>query len=206
MAAKRRWLTRDIVIETAATMADEMGEVQSVTLAAIARKLNVRSASLYNHVDGIDDLRKGMALHAVRELVHYLQSATAGQVGREALLNTAITYRRFARDHPGIYALTIRAPDAEEAELMTLAQMLLQSLLLLMASLGLEGEDAIHAVRGLRALLHGFVSLEVAEGFKMPLSRDESFRRVVASFLDGLQADSPAASDRVAHRGSREDR
>lgn len=202
MAAKRRWLTRDTVIETAAKMADEMGDVQSVTLAAIARKLNVRSPSLYNHVDGIDDLKKGMALYAVRELVRCLQRATTGQVGRDALLTTAIAYRRFAQKHPGIYALTIRAPDADASDLVDLAQMLLQSLLLMMASLGLEGEDALHAVRGLRALLHGFVSLEVAEGYKMPLSRDESFRRVVGSFVDGLQAAGAEADGGVEQDGA----
>lgn len=202
MAGKRRWLTRDIVVETAATMADEMGDAESLTLAAIARKLSVRSPSLYNHVDGIDDLRRGMSLYAVRKLVQYLQTATAGEVGRDALLSTAVAYRRFAREHPGIYALTIRAPNADDTELSNLAQMLLQSLLLIMASLGLEGEDALHAVRGLRALLHGFVSLEVAEGYRMPLSLDVSFQRVVAAFVDGLQADSrPKAGNEVEEDG-----
>lgn len=186
MAPKRRWLTREIVVNKAAAMADEAGDVESITLAAVARELDVQPPSLYNHVAGVDDLRSGMALLAVQKLVHKLSRTGEGLVGREALMATALAYRRFAQEHPGIYGLTIKAPDEGDVELTSLAQMLLQSLLLMMGSLGIEGDEALHAVRGLRALLHGFVSLEVSEGYKMSLDREESFRRSVGTFLDGL--------------------
>ena len=44
----------------------------------------------------------------------------------------------------------------------------------------------IHAIRGLRALLHGFVALEAAGGFAMPQDLDESYRRMVDGFAAGL--------------------
>ena len=59
--------------------------------------------------------------------------------------------------------------------------------LAVMASLGLQGDDAIHAVRGLRSVVHGFATLEVAGGFGMPLDCDESFRRLIAALIRGLQ-------------------
>ena len=40
----------------------------------------------------------------------------------------------------------------------------------------------VHAIRGLRALMHGFVSLEAAGGFAMPLDLDESYHRLVEGF------------------------
>lgn len=186
MAVKRRWLNRDVVVKKAAGMADELGNAELITLSAVARELNVRPPSLYNHVSGVDDLRAGIALFAVDKLVKTLASAAEGLVGREALLVTALTYRRFAQEHPGIYQLTIRAPDEDDEELAALARALLQSLLLMMASLGIEGDEALHAVRGLRALLHGFVSLEVADGYKMPLDKEESLRKAVSAYLEGL--------------------
>lgn len=67
-----------------------------------------------------------------------------------------------------------------------LAQDLLQMLLLVMASLGLGGDDAIHAIRGLRAVLHGFTSLEAVAGYKMALDREESFHRLVDAYLAGV--------------------
>ena len=53
-----------------------------------------------------------------------------------------------------------------------------------MRGYGIEGADAVHAIRALRASLHGFVALEAAGGFGMPEDVDESFRRLV----DGIDA------------------
>lgn len=192
MPAKKRWLTRDIVVQRAVQMANEAGDARVITLAAVARALEVRTPSLYNHVDGVDDLKRAMALYALRRLIRAIQEATVGLTGRDAVAATAVAYRQFALNSPGVYELTVRAPDADEQELVHQAQTLLQSLLLMLASMGLEGNDALHAVRGLRAILHGFVSLETAEGFKMTLDREESYKRVVDIFLDGLAPGSPA--------------
>jgi len=56
-----------------------------------------------------------------------------------------------------------------------------------LAGYGLEGDDALHATRGLRGLLHGFVSLETGGGFGVPLDLDESFRRLLQVFMAGLR-------------------
>jgi hypothetical protein len=56
-----------------------------------------------------------------------------------------------------------------------------------MASFGLEGDDAVHAVRGLRSLVHGFASLDISGGFGLPLELDESFSRLVDLFIAGLE-------------------
>jgi hypothetical protein len=51
---------------------------------------------------------------------------------------------------------------------------------------GLEGDDAIHGARIVRAALHGFAALEAAEGFGIDLSPDETFARLVAALDRGL--------------------
>lgn len=185
---KRRWLDRELVIARAIEMADSAGSVTAVSLTALARALDIRTPSLYNHVASLEDLQHGMAVAALRQLLEDLRRASAGLVGRPALEAVACTYRRFAQAHPGIYSLTIRAPDPNDKELTVLSQELIHMLLLLLASLGLYGDDAIHAIRGLRAILHGFTLLEMAEGYMMPLDRDESFERLVKAYLDGIDA------------------
>jgi len=183
---RRRQLNRDRVVEAAVVMADAAGRLEEVTLTRLPARLKIKVPSLYNHVTGLDDLRQAMAIYGGRRLIDLLRQATLGQVGREALISIAWAYRRFAQEHPGIYPLTIRAPEPDEQELASLAQELLQILLLVLASLGLRGDPALHAVRGLRALLHGFVALEAAGGYKMKLDQDESFRRMLNTYLDGL--------------------
>jgi hypothetical protein len=51
---------------------------------------------------------------------------------------------------------------------------------------GLEDEAAIHAVRVVRAALHGFVSLEQEGGFQMPISLERSYERLIAMLDSGL--------------------
>ena len=184
MAVSRR-LNRTRVVEAAVDMADAVGQPSAVTLTALAESLDIRVPSLYNHVAGLEDLNQAMAIYGVQALISDLRQATAGRTGFEALLSVADGYRRYANQHPGIYPLTIRAPDPEEETLASLAEELLQMMLLLFSSLGIEGDEALHTIRGFRSLLHGFVSLEAAEGFKMALDRETSYQSMVISYLRG---------------------
>ncbi len=183
---KRRWLNRDLVVAKAVELVDSAGNLEAVSLKSLAEALDIRTPSLYNHITSLEDLHAGMALFALRQLNAELREAAMGQVGQAAILAMSHAYRHFAHTHPGVYPFALRAPEPDETELVNLSQELLQMLSLVMASLGLVGDDAIHAIRGLRAILHGFVSLEAAAGYKMPLEPDESFRRLIAAYLDGL--------------------
>ncbi len=58
-----------------------------------------------------------------------------------------------------------------------------------LSSYGLRGDDALHAARGLRSVVHGFATLESAGGFGIPLEVDESFRRLIRTFVGGLRRD-----------------
>jgi AcrR family transcriptional regulator len=183
---KQRWLNREHVIAAAVALADEAGRHDGVTLTAVAASLGVRTPSLYNHVSSLADLRLGMAEVGLALLTEAIRYSIGDLAGRDALLAAALAYRRFARRHPGIYHLMLRAPAPEEERLAQLSADLLQLLRLLLASIGLRDEDALHAIRGLRAILHGFTSLETAGGYALPLDREESFRRLVTTYVDGL--------------------
>jgi Tetracyclin repressor-like, C-terminal domain len=54
---------------------------------------------------------------------------------------------------------------------------------------GIEGDDALHATRAVRSALHGFVAVETAGGFGLPLDIDESFDRLVSLIDAGLATD-----------------
>jgi AcrR family transcriptional regulator len=180
----RAGLDRSAVIEAAAKLADESGG--EVTFAALASHLGVQPPSLYNHVAGQDGLRRELALLGLRELERRVTRATVGRSGADAILSLAQAYRGFARQRPGVYAATLRAPDPGDAELTALANDIVAVLVAVMESCGLRGDDAIHAIRSLRALLHGFVTLEAAGGFGLPVDLDESFRRAVQAFVAGM--------------------
>lgn len=187
----RAGLDRAAVLRAAATLADAEG-FEAVTLARLAAELGVRPPSLYNHVEGLEGLRRELALLGLRELSQRLGRAAVGKAGDDALTALADSYRRFAHERPGLYPATLRAPDPHDAELNALAEELLAIILAVLAGYELHGAEALHATRGLRSLLHGFVALEAGGGFGLPLDLDESYRRLVATFTSGLRATYPS--------------
>ena len=71
------------------------------------------------------------------------------------------------------------APEARYAEPVTATRELVDAIAAALSGYGLSGDDAIHAIRVVRAALHGFVSLEQLGGFRIPISLDETFERLV---------------------------
>jgi AcrR family transcriptional regulator len=181
----RAGLSTAAVVGAAAELADAEG-LEALTLARLAGSLGVRTPSLYNHVASLDDVRRRVALVALRELGDAMRDATVGRAGDDALTAMAHAYRAYARAHPGRTAATQRAPRAGDDEVATVAARAVDVLLAVLRGYGLEGDDAIHAARAVRSALHGFVALESGGGFGIPVALDESFDRMVAALARGL--------------------
>jgi AcrR family transcriptional regulator len=181
----RAGLTPDAVIDAAARIADAEG-LDAVTLARLAEGLRVRAPSLYKHIDGLDSLRRALAVRGLREANRRLQEATIGKARGEALFALAHAYWQFARDHPGLYAASLRAAAPGERDIASAGEAIIGTVLAVLAGYGLGGDDALHATRGLRAIIHGFVSLDAVGGFRLKLDLAESFDRLLAAFARDL--------------------
>jgi len=147
------------VLRAAAELADQRG-FDSVTLASLSRKLSIRPPSLYNHVDGLGDLRKKLAVYGLRQLHDALSRAALGWSGDDAVRALGEAYITFARRRPGLYEATLRAPDPRDPEVQRAGKKITDLVVRVLSAYGLEKEAALHTVRGLRSLLHGFASLE----------------------------------------------
>lgn len=180
------------VADAAAAIADAEG-LGAVTLARVAAQLGVRPPSLYNHVDGRDGLLRQIALAALRELTAALRTAAVGRSGTDALVATAHAYRAYAREHPGRYAATLAAPPGRDEEHRAAAGEAVEVLLAMLRGWHLEGDQPVHAVRAIRSAVHGFVTLESAGGFALPVDLDESFERLIRTLAAGLAPSSDLA-------------
>ena len=180
-----RGLDRDRVVDAAVAIADAEG-LEAVTLARVAADLGVRSPSLYNHVAGRDGLVRAIALRATRELGAVVRRAATGRAGADAVAAVADAQRAYALAHPGRYAATVRAPAPDDTEHEAAAADVVDVMLAVVGSMGVEGEDRIHAVRALRSAVHGFAAIEASGGFAIPVDRDVSFRRLVGALAAGL--------------------
>lgn len=195
----RAGVTHDRVVAEAAAVADEVG-LEQLTLAAIAQRFGVTLPSLYKHVGGLDALKRDLAVLGVRELTAALSAAAVGRARSEALHAIANAYRDYSRAHPGRSAAAVRAPERDDAEHLAAGEAAFAVLLAVLDGYGITGEDAIDAIRSLRAVMHGFVTLEAAGGFGLPRSVDATYTRLIDA-LDTAFAAWSTDRDSEAARG-----
>ena len=182
-------LTKQTVVQAAADLIKAEG-LEALSLGHLAQKLGIRTPSLYNHVDGLPGLMRELSILNARNLADCISEAAIGQSGAEAVRRIMQAMRVYIKEYPGLYLSTVRASGTQPVVDPELEQEEARSVkvgMVVMASFGLEGEDAVHALRGLRSLVHGFATLEISGGFGIPLDLDESFSRLVDLFITGLE-------------------
>jgi AcrR family transcriptional regulator len=181
----RAGLTSGRVIEEAEHFADEVG-LTSITMAALAQRLGVRQPSLYKHVDSMEGLQRSIALRAKNELADTLARATVGRARAAAIMSLARAYRTWAMEHPGRYAAVQRAFVPEDVEGHAADYAVFKIVADVINGYGLLEDDAIDAIRALRAALHGFVVLEAGGGFGLPVDIERSFERLILALETAL--------------------
>ena len=175
---RRAGLDQQSVLQAAANLADSSG-LEDVTLATLAARLDIRTPTLYHYVNGLDGLRRELALLGARQMTRALGLAIMGFSGDEAVEALAIAYRDFAHLHPGLYTAFQRAAHADDIALQEAQSDVFEIVLRVVAPARSQRDSIIHTVRLLRSLLHGFVSLEASGGFGLPQDINETFQRLI---------------------------
>ncbi len=182
-------LDKNAVVRAAVDLVNAEG-IAALTLSRLAEELGIQTPSLYNHVNGLPGLQRELAVLNARLLADRLGEAAIGKSGTELFMAVAQAFRDYVKEYPGLYMSTLRSSGKQtiqDKDLMHEEQRALKIGMTVMASLGLQEEDAIHALRAFRSTVHGFATLEVAGGFGLPQDCDESFRRLVDALATGLQ-------------------
>ncbi|WP_314408801.1 TetR/AcrR family transcriptional regulator [Streptomyces sp. DSM 40484] len=186
----RAGLTTPRLISAGADLADEVGFDQ-VTVSALARRFDVKVASLYSHLKNSQDLRTGIALLALEELADRGATALAGRAGKDALTAFANVYRDYAREHPGRYAAAQLklSPEAAAASAGSRHSQMTRAIL---RGYDLTEPDQTHAVRLLGSVFHGYVSLELSGGFSHSAPDSQETWSRILDALDALLRNWPA--------------
>jgi AcrR family transcriptional regulator len=183
-------LTVERLARAGTELADEVGFDQ-VTVSALARRFDVKVASLYSHVKNSQDLKTKIALLALEELADRGAAALAGRAGKDALAALANVYRDYAREHPGRYAAAqLRLDPAAAAA--SAGGRHAQMTRAILRGYDLAEPDQTHAVRLLGSIFHGYVSLELGGGFSHSApDTQETWSRILDA-LDALLRNWPA--------------
>lgn len=180
----RAGLSTKAVVDAATALVDERGP-GSLTLANVAARTGVAAPSLYKHVHGLGALRVLVSLRILEEVSDGAAAAVLGRSGDDALAAFMLAYHRYATEHPNRYALFPQQPGCDPL-LAAAAQRLMDVLLAVLRGYGLDGSDAIHVARCVRATIHGFAALQIADGFGLPGQLEITHQRLIGMVVAGL--------------------
>jgi AcrR family transcriptional regulator len=140
---------------------------EALTMRRVAAEMGIRAPSLYKHVRSKEDIEAGLQERALTSMAASLSSAA----DQPAI---ASAYRRWALDHPQLYALATNGPLHRDR-----------------LSPGVEAAAAApvvaaaggdeHRARALWGLAHGLVSLELAGRFPPDADLDQTWAAAIAA-------------------------
>jgi AcrR family transcriptional regulator len=190
----RAGLTTRRLVQAGAELADEVG-FEEVTASELARRFDVKVASLYSHIKNTHELKTGIALLALEELADRASDALAGRAGKDALVAFADAYRDYSREHPGRYAAS-RFPLDPDTAAGSAGVRHAHMMRAILRGYDVDGVDQTHAVRLLGSVFHGYSSLEAAGGFSHSLpDSQESWERILDA-IDSLLRNWPRGQER----------
>lgn len=153
-------------------------------LSQLAENLGIRTPSLYNHIQDLEEVRWEMKRRSLQMLGDRLSlKLKTSATGSERIFEFLNAYRSFAKSHPQFYPLTIESTEFD-LELKPLGDRILAVCLEVFRFPTLD-EASVHRIRILRSLLHGFIVLEEAGGFGRKESIEESFKKITESLESG---------------------
>ncbi|MEA4890208.1 MAG: TetR/AcrR family transcriptional regulator [Clostridiaceae bacterium] len=183
----RQGLNRESVVEASIQFIEEKGYT-AFSMGELAKSLNVKTASLYNHVESVDALFTEVGLAAVSQMVASETQAIKGKEKNDALFAIAAAYRTFAKDHNELYRVIMSLQKSKNKVLERAAGQITEPILQVLSGYGLSRVEQIHWQRILRSMMHGFVAHEELGGFShYPADKNESYQMAVQCIADGLQ-------------------
>lgn len=183
-------LTKDLILAEAVACMESTGQ-PVVSMHEVARRLGVKTPSLYNHIKNTKELRYEIFQYAIGQFVANQRAATANKRKDEAVRAFAEAYHTFATENKGLYRLIMSIPSEEDERAKEVAIPLLETVVEILTDYGLTEESVAHWQRVFRAILHGFISEEDLGYFYYYKSIDLKKSRDIAvqCFLDGLHAE-----------------
>jgi AcrR family transcriptional regulator len=187
--AKSPKLSREMIVNAALNFLDREGW-DALTINALASQLGTKGPSLYNHVDSLEDLRRTVRMRVIDDILQMLSTVGAGRTRDDAVIAMASAYRSYAHHHPGRYSAFTRMPlGGDDPEFTSASHAAAAPVISVLASYGLDGEDAFHGALEFWAALHGFVLLEmtgVMDSGVVKVDTDAVFTDMVRRLATGM--------------------
>lgn len=184
----RAGLNKQIIVDAAIRLIEEKG-YHALSMRELAKSLNVKAASLYNHIENMDEVIAKVGKYTISALNQTQFSAIEGLEKDSAIFALAIAYRQFAKDHPELYKVIMSLHRTDNAVIEKSARPITAPFMHVLNDYPLNEEQKMHWQRVLRSIIHGFLSQEEAGYFcHFPVNEESSYELGIQCYIDGLNA------------------
>jgi AcrR family transcriptional regulator len=180
--AARRGIDADQVAAAAMDALEHHGRPEDVTLGDVARRLGIRTQSLYAHLDGAAGLRRTLALACLAELAIDVETAGAERTGTSAVVAILRAQLRYALAHPGRFAAAVH-PPGDDPDLAAAVDQVARPLMGVLADMGLDPVEREHWQRIALSAVYGFAMLHRDGGFTLEADPADTVDRLVATLV-----------------------
>lgn len=180
-------LTAESIIDAAFELMTEKG-FGNYTVRDLAVRLNVKAASLYNHIGSVEKINQEIGKRAAVMMNDALMRAIDEKEKEDSIEALAYAYRSFAQEKPELYRAIISLPSLGESEdLRMIGRESFQAFRQITNHYQIPRETGVHFSRCYRSALHGFVSL-MQSGYYANKSVDpeKSFRFLICGYTRWL--------------------
>ena len=169
---------RDEIVDTAIKIMDKKG-LASFQLSDVADAMEMKTPSLYNHFEGLDDLVRSVQLRTNELLFNHMVAESKGLEGQKSFKALCRAYRGFFKKHTGIYETMTIAINPKDKELLQATFKSVGLVTNILSTVRMDADFGVHIMRSIRSALHGFVSLEAKGNMILKASADESFEIMI---------------------------
>ena len=186
----RQGLTTETVVAAAALLAEEIG-CENLTLHKLANRLNIKPASLYTHISGIEQLYVLLSDLALTQLGSVMMDAVKDKKRGEAIWAMSAAYRDYAKQNPEMYRMIMNVPHSRSEQLVSAGKNVKAILFEVLSQYTADQSKITFFSRYYHSILHGYISLEQAGFFDNVISVDECLSKIVDNFIEQLESISP---------------
>jgi AcrR family transcriptional regulator len=185
---RKKGLTPDSIVEAAIQLIKEKDSA-NFSIRELASKLDVKAASLYNHIESMDDIKLKVAERVSDKINDLLVDATKDKDREEAVRAMAHAYYHYALENPQLYHFIIGLPSLDQSNgIGKIGKQSIRVIRALIHRYHLSHDEAIHFSRCFRGALHGFVMLESTGYFTCyGLSAESSFEFLIEGYTHWIQ-------------------
>lgn len=180
-------ISDNLIVETSAKLSNEVG-IENLTLKIIAKELNIKSPSLYNHISNLDDIKEKIMIYGWKQIENNIIAAAVGVSGYEALRKMCYAFYDFAINNKGIFNAILLYSKSDNLEKNNITKRIFDMLFKVMKPLDISDNNIKNSIKTLISFLEGF-SLNVnTNTLEYQISTKESFDNSLEIIIDGIKS------------------